>query len=604
MHPDAAPSRPTPAGPARVRGAAWFVVFSAFGSLLGSAACGGKGGGDGDDVAWPFETGGRDGGDAARPDAAPTDTSRPELARPTLAIGEPCESDRECIGRTCIVEDGWVDGYCTSLDCVLDTDCEDEDALCAGVEAERYCAQRCVLDDECRDGYRCERIEGRAPSVCVPGERLTGAWDGEPCATDADCRGGTCLPDPYHPGGECTTLDCRDFLDCARGPYNNRCLSQPTGNLCARACEESDECRDGYLCQAVGPGLAVCAPGTTPAVPEGLDPEDYPIDIHCGVEPVDGIATFDYEIPEGTTAYMLTPFSLDGGLVSPLRVDLPSGAVIDFRGESNGFQLVPSYLFGFINPIVIPPIESLAAQLEFGTHTARIETMSESLCWMLLVEGDAGTTLDVNVHLVGVPGFEAPTAASNDHLQAVLDAFAEVLGAAGVELGARRYFDDDPSRSIIRSEFDAQELVALSAPPGESAAEALSLNVYFVQGFDFGSVIGISMGLPGAAGLHGTRSSGLVFTSEYIGRDLGSLGDGDVFTAVVMAHEVGHYLGLFHTTEMYSGGYDPLSDTPQCTRGFPDSCPDRTNLMFPLALGGRSISPQQAYQLLRNPLTR
>ena len=34
--------------------------------------------------------------------------------------------------------------------------------------------------------------------------------------------------------------------------------------------------------------------------------------------------------------------------------------------------------------------------------------------------------------------------------------------------------------------------------------------------------------------------------------------------AYIAAHESGHYLGLYHTTEANAGIFDPLGDTPQC----------------------------------------
>jgi hypothetical protein len=41
--------------------------------------------------------------------------------------------------------------------------------------------------------------------------------------------------------------------------------------------------------------------------------------------------------------------------------------------------------------------------------------------------------------------------------------------------------------------------------------------------------------------------------------------------AETAAHEMGHFLGLYHPTEEYSVRYgyqfDPLSDTPECTNG-------------------------------------
>jgi hypothetical protein len=73
-----------------------------------------------------------------------------------------------------------------------------------------------------------------------------------------------------------------------------------------------------------------------------------------------------------------------------------------------------------------------------------------------------------------------------------------------------------------------------------------------------------------------------------------------------MAHEIGHYLGLFHTTETDGSTTDPLDDTPNCVgRAFPDACPDLTNLMFPYAGSDHTvITSDQAFQLAANPLTR
>ncbi len=64
----------------------------------------------------------------------------------------------------------------------------------------------------------------------------------------------------------------------------------------------------------------------------------------------------------------------------------------------------------------------------------------------------------------------------------------------------------------------------------------------------------------------------------------------------VLAHETGHWFGLFHTSEVaFQGHHDLASDTPQCASSLlfvenGKDCPDRSNLMFPAADGRPELS--------------
>ena len=83
-----------------------------------------------------------------------------------------------------------------------------------------------------------------------------------------------------------------------------------------------------------------------------------------------------------------------------------------------------------------------------------------------------------------------------------------------------------------------------------------------------------------------------------------------VLTAALAAHEMGHFLGLFNTSEPTQGLFDPLVDTPRCTDTFPEFtraiCPDGDNLMFPLLTSQLQveITPNQSSVIRANPLTR
>jgi hypothetical protein len=107
-------------------------------------------------------------------------------------------------------------------------------------------------------------------------------------------------------------------------------------------------------------------------------------------------------------------------------------------------------------------------------------------------------------------------------------------------------------------------------------------------------MLGFSMGLPGpydggldnAAILLATRAA-----ASRSGRfDLDKV-------AGTMAHELGHYLGLLHTSEKDSDVHDPLDDTPPCVAG----C---KNIMAPVSGSSRRVefTPDQAWVMQRHPI--
>lgn len=87
---------------------------------------------------------------------------------------------------------------------------------------------------------------------------------------------------------------------------------------------------------------------------------------------------------------------------------------------------------------------------------------------------------------------------------------------------------------------------------------------------------GYSMGLPGPYAADRDTSAVMVSTELYADGS-GSL-DADGL-ASSLAHEIGHFMGLYHTSERNGADHDPIEDTPECDSEF--TCTDefRRNIM-------------------------
>ena len=183
--------------------------------------------------------------------------------------------------------------------------------------------------------------------------------------------------------------------------------------------------------------------------------------------------------------------------------------------------------------------------------------------------------LPIALHFTGSHGLTAESAPQDERLQMALDTLTMIFAQTGLGIELRGYHDvpgveEDSSLTEVSSTAgypnDLSKLF-LTGQPEQSDA----LNIFFVSSIykdlDYeevgGVVLGIAGGVPGPAFLGPTERSGVAIGTLDISED-DHLGN-------VMAHEIGHYLGLFHATERDSIFHDTLMDTEE---------DDPANLMF------------------------
>jgi hypothetical protein len=414
---------------------------------------------------------------------------------------------------------------------------------------------------------------------------------------------------------------CGSRADCAEGEVCS-----------AGACVEEPGCRDDVDC----PGADVCDDGACVAgeldvsgrFPTGLPPGYELVDLG-EVEVLDGeTPDLSFDVGPEVRAFFLVGVGKRGSFVLPLSLTAPDGTPF-VEPERDAPPAVASYFADFPGPSLSPnrvtgrPRASAtlvpntpALTISPGTWSARFASVRLTIdaanqSQAVPVDGvlraavvkrtvDAPTagTLDVVLSFHASSGLSAATAVDDFGVRQALERLEIALGSVGVELGEVSYRDtaaDLPSPldlgdgSCLGGEvsevFDRVE-------PAPGAVHLVFVDVFTCQrsGIDIGAnIAGLSNGIPGLP--FATRDGVLVATSLK-----------DEFPedwSAVVAHEVGHYLGLVHTEEAIPGIYDNIPDTA-------DELASDYMMYFNVSASGGStlVSEDQGWVLRQHPLVR
>jgi hypothetical protein len=313
------------------------------------------------------------------------------------------------------------------------------------------------------------------------------------------------------------------------------------------------------------------------------------LDIRCESESIEQGVRFQFDLSAETISFAVVPLSLRGDEVRPLTLWLPdnvSGAEFggDYQFFDNNWQLL-----GDISPVFFPGAPQFSSLLSYGggSYGLDVMTLDPAPCYYLLQEDTPGNQLNLAIYLVSASGIDADSAPEDVDLLTVLGTVEEIFESGGFHITDVQFIDVSEEQRIryeyIRDLDALHELMRISAPRGDSTSDLMALNLFIVRDIllqEAPGAMGYSSGLPGVPGLHGVKGSGLVFSSVLLGVDNKSLGQ-------TIAHEIGHFMGLRHTTEA-NGDVDPIEDTPFCEEiSLASSCPDVLNLMFPFKVEDR-----------------
>jgi len=543
-------------------------------------------------------------------------------------------------------------------------------------EASASCLDRCGADQgNCRAGYVCAVIEGE--DVCAPGcgvapdcpagtgcdlsirlcvEGYVAGKAGSACNGSGDCVAGGCLTAPetggVFAGGSCAAT-------CSAGALGTPCAS-PLGGIdgacakiailpdesayhCMQTCSTGVDCRAGYICStdttlAESPGTALCVPSCkTYTCPSGTfcdttgglcvtgSPRSSGTPGPSAVDTVDlgswtmgpkssTFVTADLAVPDDALSVTIVANPQSGGSKVVLtKLDAPSGATIYDYSDPLSTEFVTITLNAGPFAALFPNSPRLG--LSTGSWHFQLGAKPETTVGLkALVKRGSGLYQGGSLPLVlwfTQQGYMSASSAESDaDMQLAIGRFQQIYQAIGISVGPVLYQDvpgDLATKlAVIQGDADLEALFAVA-----NASSEPGLHFFFVDSFaadDSGySTLGQSGGIPGPPAFPGLPRGGVAVALAF-------LSENPKRFASTMAHEAGHYLGLFHTTEQNGQSFDPLADTPECQSsaldGDNDGAVDDTecagagaaNLMFWLAGPGHAdLSADQKWVLLRNP---
>ena len=342
---------------------------------------------------------------------------------------------------------------------------------------------------------------------------------------------------------------------------------------------------------------------------DGLNTSIYTIRQTLGS---DGLLTGSFLVPADGISFFLSILLRSNSRIKFLSLTDPDGLdILSSSSTPNLYNEASGRLgsSGFAN-VLVPQSPSFIAKP--GTWT--FKAYSNDRVKLVIRSGIAPTsvTIVVQPYITG-------TIWSAEDLSDALSVMSSIYSANGITLSINSTITISDSQYATVSGAFSEITTSALVSQGTTGA----VNLFFIEDYSgsWSGVLGNAAGIPGSMGIANAwngvlnsltaHASGTILNAQLLGE--------------TAAHEMGHQLGLFHTTEKSGTEFDIIGDTAECTKINSDNNDDgqvsaeecdgygANNVMFwtawslpPRSAGKKQekLSRHQQYVLKYSPLAK
>jgi hypothetical protein len=263
----------------------------------------------------------------------------------------------------------------------------------------------------------------------------------------------------------------------------------------------------------------------------------------------DGYLNGSFVVPNDGISFLLSTFLDNNSSVGFYSLTDPDGTNIlssssVLYGKVSGSSLRGGY--GNAN-VLVPQSPSFSAKA--GTWTFKNYNNDRVKLVMRSGTTPSNAIIDIQPYITG-------TTWSASDISEALSIMSVIYAKNGITLNIKSTITISGSQYASVSRSPTNSITSALISQGSSEA----VNLFFIEEYSDATLLGNASGIPGSMKMANSWNGVLnSLTAHATGSTLYSQLLGET-----VAHEMGHQLGLFHTSERGGTSFDILSDTPEC----------------------------------------